>query len=160
MKGLFGKAIDVLGYAIDLRTKRNIVLSSNIANVDTPGYKARDIPFKKIMAEYLDGAQEPVTKMRCTRPGHMAPDTGEGIGPGAPEAFMVTTDPGHIATHSIKPEDVHVVQSKETGTPNNVDLDKEMAKLAANNLQYQTTVQALIKELELIKVAITEGGRV
>jgi flagellar basal body rod protein FlgB len=40
-----------------------------------------------------------------------------------------------------------------------VNIDQEMTKLAENNLQYQSAVQALTKKLETIKYVISDGGR-
>ncbi len=157
MKELFGKAINVLSHAIDLRTKRNTVLAANIANVDTPAYRAKDIPFKEIMAKYLAMPADSAASLNVTHSGHMAP----GRAPSnRQDAFMVTTDSRHFVAGPGDSRSTEIIQSGERGTPNNVDLDQEMAKLAANNLQYQTAVQALIKELELLRIAITEGGKV
>ena len=52
-----------------------------------------------------------------------------------------------------------IFESRERGTPNNVDLDEQMSKLAENNLQYQASIQMLIKKFEILKNAIIEGGR-
>jgi flagellar basal-body rod protein FlgB len=40
-----------------------------------------------------------------------------------------------------------------------MDIDREMTKLVKNHLLYNTTVQMLAKKFEVIKYAITEGGR-
>jgi len=40
-----------------------------------------------------------------------------------------------------------------------VNIDQEMAKLAENNLMFQAGVQALLKKLEALQTAITEGGK-
>ncbi|RUM89955.1 MAG: flagellar basal body rod protein FlgB, partial [Thermodesulfatator sp.] len=53
VKTLFGKTIDIVQKALELRSKRNALLASNIANVDTPGYKQKDIDFRKIMDGYM-----------------------------------------------------------------------------------------------------------
>lgn len=167
MRQLFGKTIQVLSHAINLRVKRNAVISSNIANLDTPGYKCKDVPFERLMAKYLDGDQGGLPIER-TNPRHLDKN---GNQTGAYNPLEATSPAGRpIRAH--QPSTVQdamtkteidgadeVVESKEKGTPNNVDLDKEMAKLAVNNLKYQATVQALIKEFELLKDAITEGGK-
>ncbi len=149
MKGIFGKAFNILEHAIELRTKRNTVLASNIANVDTPAYKPKDIPFKEIMSRYLESSADP-SSMKRTQHGHMAPTPS-----------LTTSHEKHFPWGSQQPHETNeLVHSTETGTPNSVDLDQEMAKLAANNLEYQAAVQALIRELELLRTAITEGGKV
>ncbi len=144
MKSLFGPAIDIMGKALTLRAKRNSVLSSNIANVDTPGYKSKDLNFDQLMENYLK-------------------DKGLGGGSGAKggsnaELPLATTNPRHIkGAQEEKPQ--AIIVSKERGVPNNVDIDEEMAKLSANNIQYQLTTQMLIKKFEALKTAITEGGK-
>jgi flagellar basal-body rod protein FlgB len=62
------------------------------------------------------------------------------------------THPGHFSANF------------ETGmeaepTWEEVSIDQEMAKLAENNLMFQSGVQALVKKLEALKATITEGGR-
>ncbi len=159
MKQLFGKTIQVLSHAINLRAKRNAVITSNIANLDTPGYKSKDLPFERLMAKYLDGGRDGLP-MRETNSRHLDKD-----GNMASSDMAASPARGPLGAYQTIPEadtdskSSEIVESRERGTPNNVDLDKEMAKLAVNNLKYQATVQALIKEFELLKDAITEGGK-
>ncbi len=71
------------------------------------------------------------------------------------------TNPRHLKPSVLEPPTYPEEEAlpPEEGTPNNVSLEEEMAKLSENNLMYQATVQALIKELELLREAITEGGK-
>ncbi|OAG28160.1 flagellar basal body rod protein FlgB [Thermodesulfatator autotrophicus] len=129
---LFGKTWQVVSEALKLRLTRHEVISANIANVDTPGYRRKDVPFEKVMAAYLKGSPPlKVTNPRHIKPG-LAPDGG---------VPLIEEEP------------------PVEGTPNNVSLEQEMAKLSENNLMYQATVQALMKEIELLREAITEGGK-
>lgn len=59
------KAIDVHARALDTRSRRMEVLARNIANADTPHYKARDVDFRAVLS---DIKQEP---MLATRKGHV-----------------------------------------------------------------------------------------
>ena len=137
MKSLFGKGYELLDRVLHVRSVKNTVISSNIANVDTPGYKARELPFKKVMDYYLGVENSGKLPLKRTNPRHL----------------------DNLGREKIaRPEDF-IVKSRERGTPNNVDLDVEMAKLADNNLQYQATLQVLIRRLEGLKNAVTEGGR-
>ncbi len=133
MKTLFGHTFQVLTRAVQLRAKRHAVISSNIANVDTPGYKAKELPFEEIMKSEFSKQTPPPLPLERTDEAHI---------PGDQE---VTGDAPRLI--------------KERGVPNDVDLDVEMAKLMENNLQYQATIQALIKEFDMLKTASTEGGR-
>ncbi len=144
MKGIFGPAIDIMGKALSLRAKRNAVISSNIANIDTPGYKAKDINFAQVMDSYLKKEKIPEASR--------AREFTEGdIGLRVTDSRHMTGAPG-----SVEPV---VEVSSERGVPNNEDIDEEMAMLSKNNIEYQLTTQMLIKKLERLRTAITEGGK-
>ncbi len=150
MKGLFGKTFQVIEQAIGLRVKRNAVLASNIANMDTPGYRPKDVPFKKLMENYMNDM------------GNLSSfSSSSQMGIGQDRVDLATTDPRHFFDEALMSsgKDVSILTSQERGTPNSVDIDEEMGRLAENNLQYQAAVQALIKEIEILKSAVTEGGR-
>lgn len=57
---LFDPSLRILSHAMDIRLQRQEVLSGNLANVDTPGYQARDVAFE----ESLQGA------VAASDPGH------------------------------------------------------------------------------------------
>lgn len=129
---LFGRTWRIVSQALKWRLAKNDVIAANIANVDTPGYHRKDLPFEKIMEAYLRG--EP--RLLTTNPRHLKP---------SPLEPPVTTEEDWTPP--------------EEGTPNNVSLEDEMAKLTENTILYQATIQALIKELQILKDAITEGGK-
>ena len=54
--------MDLLGRYLDLAAKRQALISSNIANVDTPGYHAKDIDFQGELQRALQGSSEPETE--------------------------------------------------------------------------------------------------
>lgn len=132
MWGLFEKTFNTVRLALNLRAKRHSLLASNIANVDTPGYRRRDLPFEKVMQVYL--SNEP--NLKTTRPKHI---TGK---------------------ESLVKNLTETVERWQTlGTPNNVSLEEEISALTENQLMYEATLQALAKELERLKEVITEGGK-
>ncbi|OAQ20704.1 flagellar basal body rod protein FlgB [Thermosulfurimonas dismutans] len=126
---MFSKTWDLIARSLKLRNLRHDVLASNIANVDTPGYRRKDIPFEKVMRAYL-GEEMP---LKMTHARH------------------ISNSPREVQAQIVEPEEV--------GTPNNVSLEEEMSKLMENHLLYQATVEALIKEIGLMREAITEGGK-
>ena len=79
---------------------------------------------------------------------------------GDPFAISVQkTHPQHFPEPGSAPgKESGLAASVETGS-SGVNIDQEMTKLAENNLQYQSAVQALTKKLETIKYVISEGGR-
>ena len=67
MKALFGKTIDLLSGMLDLHAKRHKVLTSNVANIDTPNYEPRDVDFEKA----LKGATASRVALRKTDDRHL-----------------------------------------------------------------------------------------
>ena len=69
------KLDDVFGIheeSLRLRARRSEVLAANLANADTPGYKARDFDFKAMLRKEI---QDPV-RLAATHRGHIRPDAG------------------------------------------------------------------------------------
>ncbi len=166
---LFGKTFQIIEKALELRSQKSAVISSNLVNIDTPGYRARDLPFKKIMEQYLGNTSQGL-QMEETDPGHM--NSKGYIKPSISNSDplqmntdnsggeLLTTDPRQYRFGTDTRSNNSIINiSKEHGTPNDVDLDIQMAKLAKNNLEYQATVQSLVKELEILKEAVIGGGR-
>ena len=117
---------------LDMKVLRSELIASNIANVDTPGYKAKELKFHRILAEQ---AGEGDLELKRTHSKHIA-------------AAGMTETPGSIAGE--------VVESPVPGRPdgNNVNIDEEMLKLTKNNIEYNVSVQLLAKRLRQINDAI------
>ena len=131
MLGILEKTFDLVRVALKLRSYKHTLLASNIANVDTPGYRRKDIPFEKIIQNYL-----------------------------SKESLLKTTHPKHFKGLRKNIDEIIKAYEDETlGTPNNVNLEEEIVQLTENQILYEATLQALSKELERLKEAITEGGR-
>jgi flagellar basal-body rod protein FlgB len=126
----------VLEKALDFQSERQLLISSNISNIDTPGYKAKDIDFKGALKAALGSGDDLV--LRSTHKDHIGPQKGAIKGLRA-ETF-VETDP-----------------AKSNG--NNVNVDKEMMKLSENQISYNATVQMLAKRFSTIRSAITENAQ-
>uniref|UniRef100_A0A7V4JPY5 Flagellar basal body rod protein FlgB n=1 Tax=Thermodesulfobacterium geofontis TaxID=1295609 RepID=A0A7V4JPY5_9BACT len=131
MLGVFEKTFNLVKTALKLRSYKHSLLASNIANVDTPGYRRKDIPFEKIIQSYLSEKNR-----------------------------LKTTHPKHFrgSLRSIN-EFIKAYEEETLGTPNNVNLEEELVQLTENQMLYEATLQALSKELERLREAITEGGR-
>ncbi|MFQ5483273.1 MAG: flagellar basal body rod protein FlgB [Nitrospinaceae bacterium] len=123
----------MLKKALDFQSKRHLLTASNISNLDTPGYKAKDLDFESQLRDAVGSESD--LDLVVTQEGHM------GSGPAAvkeltPEVFE---DPA---------------AAKANG--NNVDLDKEMMKLAENQIDYNATSQLMSKRGSTIRAAVTE----
>ncbi len=128
MLNLFSPSLDLLAKVMDLRSLEHDLIAANIANADTPGYKARHIDFKKTL-EQVTGNSLPLER---TNPRHFPIGSQQEILP----IVRVTRDPAMGLDG------------------NNVQLDKEMSDLAINQLLYNTYAQILARRLGWLKDAI------
>ncbi len=124
----------VLKKALDSQSQRHLLIASNISNIDTPGYKAKDIDFKGALRAAL-GSSDGLA-LRTTHSGH--------IGPNKDDIRGLQAEPFN------EPD-----AAKSNG--NNVNIDKEMMKLAENQISYNATVQMMSKRHSTLMVAITEN---
>lgn len=128
---------DTLGFhqrALGLRAYRQEVLASNIANADTPHYKARDLDFKAS----LQGAMG-----------------GKG-GMGGP-LELARTAPGHLPAGGNAPAGARLLYRTETQSSvdgNTVDMDVERAAFAENALQYEASVTFINGMLRTLQSAM------
>lgn len=105
----------------------------NVSNLDTPGYKARDIDFKAAMQQALDGSQQ---------------------------VNLLKTDPRHIgpATNEMSQPEIFEEEGQWNGY-NWMNVDQVVIKMTENNLIYRTVTEALLRKIALMKEVIREGGR-
>jgi flagellar basal-body rod protein FlgB len=130
----FDPVIGALNTSLNLRLVNQNVVSSNIANADTPGYKAKKVEFESALRDAL------------------------GVGDQLPSA---ETNPKHIShktTDSVEPEIYDDPNGIESLDGNTVDRASEMAKLAENQILYDASAEMLKRKLGMLKYAITEGG--
>ena len=126
----------VMKKSLDLMSTRQSLISSNIGNLDTPGFKASDIDFQGELREAL-GAKGQLN-LRSTNEKH--------FGPKNSNISSLTADP-------FEEEDA----AKSNG--NNVNVDKEMAKLAENQIVYNATIQLMMKRGSTVTAAVTEQAQ-
>ncbi len=136
MKPLFGPHIQVTSRVLDMRLERQNVVSSNLANIKTPGYKARRVEFEERLQAALD--LDGKGKVARTDQRHL------------PAVF----DSKSFGADFFKSIEPRVYQGEDA-----VDLDKEMSIMAQNTLMYNALSQVMHKNFEGLKSAITEGGR-
>lgn len=136
MKGLFDQNIHLVGKVLDLRLERQNVVMANVANVNTPKYKARKLAFE----EDLQSALNLDAKGRMTRTSKMH----------LPSEFDVNGFSGKGIT-DFKPRTVHGEDV--------VDLDKEMGTMAKNALMYNALTDVMSKSLSGLQTVIAEGGK-
>lgn len=127
------KTLKALTTALGFREMRQELISSNVANANTPGFKAKKLDFEEALARALDVDGQ--MKMNATDGRHFNVGSG-GFNNLEPEIY---DDPNGVVS--------------ENG--NTVDVEAEMARMAENKLMYDTLVQLINKKMGLMKYAIT-----
>lgn len=134
MSQFFDPTIRALNQNLNLRMENQNIVNSNIANADTPGYKAKQMEFEQAMRSALDLGNQ--IKLDKTSEGH--------LGVSAPESVQ-----GDVF------EDPNGVESLDGNT---VNRSEEMMKLKENQVLYNSSIEALRKKLGMLEYGITEGG--
>ena len=134
---LFDGAISTLQKSLNLGSLRHKVLTANIANIDTPNYKA----FEVVMQNEIK---------KNGRPAH--------------PINLVRTQPDHLLGRNqsatdvkLKVADPPLLNFRADG--NTVDLDKTMGKLAENTLLYRAAAQIIKRKFQGLKNVIQGGGK-
>lgn len=126
------QTIDAMGAYMSRLSQRQQIVSSNIANIDTPGYKTKDISFHATMQELL---AENSGSLKTERPEHSL---------GMIQVFPQT-----------QAFEVLGLPSRED--QNNVDIDREMLKLSQTSFSYSLISQMLRGKFRTIASSINEG---
>jgi len=126
--------MDMMQKGLSAAWTRNAVIRNNIANIETPGFKASYVEFESLFAKSLE---EGGFKGTRTHPGHRVIGTGD------------------IA--DVRPL---IRQSRELSMRadgNNVDIESENVRMAQNSLQYNTIMEKMNSEIRRLRMAISEG---
>ena len=123
----------VLEKNLDGLNKRHEIISNNIANVDTPGYKRQSVSFRDQLAQVV----EERNKLTITHRGHrtLGPRSLDGVEP---------------RTHTRR-------TSHKRNDKNNVDVEKEMADLSKNTMEYRTAMRHLSNHFSRLENVINKG---
>jgi flagellar basal-body rod protein FlgB len=135
MKTLLDNSLRFHQDALNLQAYRQQVLASNIANADTPHYKARDVDFRSVLQGALAGA---------------------GTG-GVTEVGLATTRPGHIDGPAAGPGGAlqYRAESQSAVDGNTVNMDVERAAFAENAVHYEASITFINGMLRSMQTAIT-----
>lgn len=129
--GSLEQHLSVYSQAMNLRSQRHQVLASNIANADTPNYKARDFGFEKAMQNAMAGRSGGSIGLATTASRHLQGSDGRGFA-----ALQFRTE----------------TQSAVDG--NTVDMDVERTQIAENALQYQVVSQLISDRIKGVRSAL------
>ncbi|HTN33683.1 MAG TPA: flagellar basal body rod protein FlgB [Marinobacter sp.] len=125
----FDKALGVHQYALEARVKRAEVLANNLANADTPGFKARDVDFQAMMQR----AEQTVSGFGMTKTNEAHMDT-----------TPVGSDSGLLYRTPYQP----------SVDGNTVDTQQEQARFMRNAMDYQASFQFLSSKFAGLTKAI------
>lgn len=125
----FRNALGVHEQALNLRSHRAEVLANNLANADTPGFKARDVDFRAVLEQASSGARSSGPQRTDSR--HMS-----GFGNGADGALMFR------------------IPSQPSIDGNSVEEHAEMARYADNASRFEASLYFLNSKFSGLKSAI------
>lgn len=123
--------ISTLERALDYSSLKQKVISQNIANVDTPNYKAKDVSFKSVLQNELD------TSFNTYR-----------------------TDNRHIDFSDSSSSSTGIITQRNVQynhNGNSVDMDKEMSNLATNQIYYNALIERLNGKFSTLQNVIRGG---
>ncbi|MEO5333553.1 MAG: flagellar basal body rod protein FlgB [Magnetococcus sp. YQC-5] len=128
--GLLGSGGAFKANLMNLRHRRQEIIAANIANADTPGYKARRLEFEDVLRDSM---------------------------PPPDELPMAHTTRTHLPTQAIPPIEGDL-QEVEIPIPkrdkNSVDLEQEMARQSANQLLYNYAAQSMNAQINQMRMII------
>jgi flagellar basal-body rod protein FlgB len=137
--GIIGSStINILERTLDASSLRHKVISNNIANVDTPGFKRSNVLFEEKLKLALEGTGQGKIAGYITNTKHI------------PIGYTMET--------LVNPEVKLQNDTSLRNDGNNVDIDVEMAHLAENTLWYQALTQQISGKFSSLK-SVINGGR-
>ncbi|SDL72193.1 flagellar basal-body rod protein FlgB [Franzmannia pantelleriensis] len=120
--------------ALNLRAERHEVLAGNIANADTPNYKARDMDFSRELSKVMESGRSGSNGMALT-----------------------TTSARHIPAQASAPggqELLYRVPDQPSLDGNTVDMDRERTQFADNAVRYQAALTMINSRIQGLKSAM------
>ena len=128
----FDKAFGIHQYTIGARAARAEVLSANIANADTPGYKAKDLDFSAALQQAQSGIESGFS-LATSNERHISSTLSSGL------------------TSNVKYRNP---DQPDTGDGNSVDVQRERSAFLENGLEYQASLEFLNSRISGLLKAI------
>ena len=129
--------LDFQAQALSLRSERQRLIASNIANADTPGYVARDMNFAQALRA-ATGSLQPAGTLAVSQAGH--------IGGGSGGVASSTRGDAHLT---------YATASQTNLDRNTVDMDRERASFVDNSVKYEATLRFINGNVRTVLSAIT-----
>jgi flagellar basal-body rod protein FlgB len=123
----FNNALGIHPQALALREKRSEILAANLANVDTPDFKARDLDFKSVLSQTMNSRSD----INRTQSGHLS------------------------SSHTVLGADLRFRNPQQASLDGNtVEAHIEQSKYAENAVQYQASLQFISSKFSGLMTAI------
>jgi flagellar basal-body rod protein FlgB len=133
---LFGGSINILEKAMNLRATQHNVLSANVANMDTPHYKAFEVHVEEaLQTQNADPQRLPMAQ---THSGHLP---------------LRQIGQGNLVIQSETPPELSL-----RADGNTVDIDQTMGKMAENTIKFKTAAQLIATKFKGLRKAIQGGN--
>ncbi|MEH7076574.1 flagellar basal body rod protein FlgB [Neobacillus drentensis] len=123
--------ISLLQKAMDASSLRQQVISNNIANAETPGYKTKQVVFEDILKKHLTNQTNFAGNRTDAR-------------------HLVIGNSNNIPTGTVVDNTNSVIQNNG----NNVDIDEEMTRMGKNSIWYYTLTEQMNSEFQQLSIAI------
>jgi flagellar basal-body rod protein FlgB len=155
---IFDQTLGTLERALDARLLRHNVLAGNLANADTPGFVPREVDFAAAMRE---GAREldrsplvPRAPLDLASAGHLVAGAG-----GAGDIQLASAGALDAATPGAPGSPVVAARGAGAGLDGNaVDVDRALAAVAENAIQYNAAARAAGKKLAILRYVASDGA--
>lgn len=131
---IFGRTTELMGNALKVSARRHNLITSNVANMDTIGFKPSDLDFNRTLNRLM-GEKEP--------------------------EFLDRTHSRHLSSGTDDPDPMTAASSEELDLYHldSVNIDTEMMNLMENNLKYRLTTEMLLRKMKILHYSIDEGGK-
>ena len=121
-----------IGQVLDLRSQQSSLTAGNIANADTPHYKAKFIQFDEVLQNVMGSSS---MSLKQTHQGHL----------------------GGLFGDTDNPEIEEIEAPPWVMDGNSVQLEREMVRMESNALQYSSVTRGLSKRLAMLRYVVSEG---
>jgi flagellar basal-body rod protein FlgB len=134
LSGLFNATtIPALGEVLNFTQARQTVLAGNIANVNTPGYRLRDLSQEEFQQRLKEAIESSQTNEKSLSPG------------------LATSEPGD-PMRQVRASLQNLVYHDDT----NIDLEKQVAEMTKNHLLHNFALTVMSDQFQLLQTAISE----
>lgn len=131
----------LLEKALDGLSQRQRAITNNVANIDTPNFKTTEVTFEEDLQSAIQR------------------------GPAPDSLALRVADSRHIGSvqqislDAVQPRSTQMLTSSIRNDGNNVDVDREMTRLAETQIFFQTATQLMNTKFQQLKTAIWEGKK-